>query len=1720
MKNILVLFATIVALVSANQAMAATIPISGKITVCKGDQETYTISPTAGVVYTWSVTGGSVNTSNQSSVTITWGAAGIGKVEVSGMQGGSEVEGGELNVTIESAPFITSNSAGGCNRQGYPPEQPDPDSTACIMVCEGAIVTFYANSNSANAGWSTQGAIVLGSYGDSIKLQYNTVGFYSLSVTAGIYSGCNGEDTRCIEVIPGPDASFEVVPFSGSTSVIACRGSELQFKDLSTANGTSPIISWQWDFGDGYYSTARNPSHIYANEGVFEATLTVENACHCKSTYTVVVDVRDMDPLIVKCASVSCENQESYYNVDPSTGCGTFDWDVIGGSFVTANQGVDEVGILWDNVDDDGFGYVMVYDIHCGSPCEGPTVLKIPVIKSEGEIQGPTQICEGGQYLYRLPQWPATDFKYTVDGNITAYPSDQPNEVIIVGGPGGSGTIRFTYSNGLVNCGGKALLDVEILPLAKVTGPVEVCTDSTYNYKLSNNFHGDWELFDNNGSLVAGGSGNVFNVGFYSPGKYSLYVSDPTFCSPDPLLIEVLEKPTMPTFITGPDTICVNVPFSFQAGPGKPGTTVNWAISGGTFSGGATTSSGGSVSATFTGSGPYKVKVWRKVRNGLGCISDTLTKTLIPEGTNPGITGSANGCANTFASYQAAYTRGELYEWSVTPQTIGSISSGNGSANVVVQWNSISTPQFADIILKVRKCGVTLIDTFTVYVVPSSNLTISAPSIVCRDEPVPFSLSGTPISSFSSVEWDFGDGGTFYSTTSTTATHRFTDVFSNDVNYVVNVKVTNPNGCITTYYASHSITVQPAPVANISPKGPIKVCETVQGDTLYALVQSGIGSTVQFDWFRNGTLVGNSPKLYYTQLGEYYCVVTGNNGCTDTTNIVVVYEDCDGGSGPKGCAKCTEDQTISINLSYTNTGCGEVQVNATYSPIPYTVQFEHWDIDGAYTSFTPSPQQAIYTFDKAGMYRVYFTVCYYIDKDSILDSLCSSTEYIDVINPYEPKIKYDINCLSNGQYSVTILDHSNYHPNTPIDNYSFYVGMIGFQSGPNTSYTTTLAPGSHAIQLQIEGSGLPPCVLFDTIDLPDFPVADFSFNFDWACMEYPIAFTNLSTPATGLTYEWDFFDGAKSTIQHPFRAYASGGPYDVKLTVTNSLGCSHSITKTVNVTQKSLLADPMTTSPNPAIICEGGIVTLVSNLQTASTNPSSHVFQPDSLAVITHPNNSTTVLQSGSYFVTLWDANMCYDVSASTTVEFVPNPPVSIEGPDDICEGDSIRLFGDAGEGSFTYLWTQNGSPISTDPNITVYANAVGSQNFVLTVTRNSPITCSSVDLHSVEVHALPSAPTVAVQVMDCDPYTFRFTASASEPGVFNWSDGQVGSEILVGKGGEYTLTFINDWGCRSERIFYVPKSPEEFIWIYPLGCYELCFKQTQPERWHLPDPIIPFADWHLNDEDDTPWSFATGYSSIPNMFLEKGITTIEGTYTFTLATDDCEFTSRFFDLDEVDCQNCQLDVVPDPVQFTNNGSLCRNEVTIFIAHNGPQPIPVSLNARYGILIPATVMVPSGGAQFTFEYIPSISSSGATDSVYVTSNMYQGPPMQIERCYGEAELQLPNPICANDKWYKRAVANPANQSTTEEDLYNRFELAPNPAWDNVSVMYYVKNWTTDTRAKVEVYDLRGAKMAEYQLDNQEGNEVINTKTWKPSVYIVVLRVNGEVNGYKRLVIHR
>ena len=153
--------------------------------------------------------------------------------------------------------------------------------------CEPFTVTFIDSSSIpypyyiASRSWGFRN----GSVSDQIQptFVYDIAGVYDVDLTVESNKGCLDSILAMdyITVHPNPEAGFSFSPVE-----ISVFFSDVTFLDLS--NGA---ITWDWSFGDGQFSTERNPTHFYPDTGDFRVIQIVSNEFQCKDTAETILVV-------------------------------------------------------------------------------------------------------------------------------------------------------------------------------------------------------------------------------------------------------------------------------------------------------------------------------------------------------------------------------------------------------------------------------------------------------------------------------------------------------------------------------------------------------------------------------------------------------------------------------------------------------------------------------------------------------------------------------------------------------------------------------------------------------------------------------------------------------------------------------------------------------------------------------------------------------------------------------------------------------------------------------------------------------------------------------------------------------------------------------------------------------------------------------------------------------------------------------------------------------------------------------------------------------------------------------------------------------------------------------------------------------------------------------------------------------------------------------------
>ena len=149
-----------------------------------------------------------------------------------------------------------------------------------LSGCAPLPVSFTDLSNGNPTSWKW----ILGdgtiSYEQNPSVIYFNPGTYNVKL---VVQNASGSDSivrnQYIMVYAKPTVDFS------TSSTVGCSPMTVNFTDLSIA-GSGTINSWQWDFGDGTFSTLQNPTHTYTSTGNFNISLLIKNNYGCQQALT------------------------------------------------------------------------------------------------------------------------------------------------------------------------------------------------------------------------------------------------------------------------------------------------------------------------------------------------------------------------------------------------------------------------------------------------------------------------------------------------------------------------------------------------------------------------------------------------------------------------------------------------------------------------------------------------------------------------------------------------------------------------------------------------------------------------------------------------------------------------------------------------------------------------------------------------------------------------------------------------------------------------------------------------------------------------------------------------------------------------------------------------------------------------------------------------------------------------------------------------------------------------------------------------------------------------------------------------------------------------------------------------------------------------------------------------------------------------------------------
>ena len=351
--------------------------------------------------------------------------------------------------------------------------------------------------------------------------------------------------------------------------------------------------------------------------------------------------------------------------------------------------------------------------------------------------------------------------------------------------------------------------------------------------------------------------------------------------------------------------------------------------------------------------------------------------------------------------------------------------------------------------------------------------------------------------------------------------------------------------------------------------------------------------------------------------------------------------------------------------------------------------------------------------------------------------LWTDTVVVDV-DDFTPIANFDydvgLGCLTD---TIAFTNTSTVNPNgNPSYFWTFGDGNFSSQTSPTHFYGVQ---GNFNVILQVTDNG---CVDDTTIsiDLRHPLVADYlitntgTAGVDSICLGQSFIFSPATTPiagTAGMIYDWYFGDGTTrlgQTGAQQVYQYQDAGTYQVKMVITDTLGCQDSTIKTVFVDIPAYIE----VSANPLTICVGQQVYFI---DTVSPNTFNVVYDFGDGNVLNGKHNPVhTYETSGNYTVNI-EAQYLVCPNADTNITILVNdyPLVNLGDDKQLCPGlDTAAVIQDIDNPSQILTWSTGVQA----PSITVGLNEIG--RYWATVDNNG---CSSTDSIWIKRHCYLNIP-------------------------------------------------------------------------------------------------------------------------------------------------------------------------------------------------------------------------------------------------------------------------------------------------------------------------------------------------------------------------------------------
>jgi len=139
-------------------------------------------------------------------------------------------------------------------------------------------------------------------YGENVSYFFNEYGWFPIKLY--VYTNeCFQEKEDSIIIYPLPEVAFNFTGF--------CEDQPTYFKNLTTI-AFGEVNSYLWEFGDGNYSSEKEPIHTYTSEGIYTVKLIGTSEKNCSQTLTKNIEIK-YKPIALFTYTNACANKPTFF---------------------------------------------------------------------------------------------------------------------------------------------------------------------------------------------------------------------------------------------------------------------------------------------------------------------------------------------------------------------------------------------------------------------------------------------------------------------------------------------------------------------------------------------------------------------------------------------------------------------------------------------------------------------------------------------------------------------------------------------------------------------------------------------------------------------------------------------------------------------------------------------------------------------------------------------------------------------------------------------------------------------------------------------------------------------------------------------------------------------------------------------------------------------------------------------------------------------------------------------------------------------------------------------------------------------------------------------------------------------------------------------------------------------------------------------------------------